>query len=114
MTIFKKRLIIGLIIMIILSPAGIVLPELFNSGDAWGEWGADDVNEMLGFTPEGMERLSSVWTSLIPDYNLFSEETPLYLNLISYIISAVIGSLLVFLFIRLILKFSYNNEHKTS
>jgi hypothetical protein len=105
---------IGLVVMAVLTPFGVFLPELFNAGDAWGEWGTETVQEMFGFVPEGMEKLSSLWNSLIPDYNIFPENSPLVLIIISYFISAAVGSLLVYFLIKLIMKLSYRNEEKTT
>lgn len=106
---FRKKLVIELAVMAILTPIGVFLPELFNAGDAWGEWGTQTVQEMTGFVPKGMEKLSSLWNSLIPDYNIFSDDSPLILIIISYIISAAIGSLLIYFLIRLIVKSAYRD-----
>ncbi len=91
MTEFQKRLWTGLIIMALLSPLGIILPELFNSGDAWGEWGTDTLKELLGYVPEGLKKLTDVWKSPITDYNFGSEESSLAVQVISYVASGVIG-----------------------
>ena len=34
----QKKLGIGLLTMVSLSPLGVYLPELFNAEEAWGEW----------------------------------------------------------------------------
>ncbi len=39
------KLWIGLAVLIVLSPLGLILPERFKAGDAWGEWGTDGVKE---------------------------------------------------------------------
>ena len=36
-----SKLWLGVIILAFLSPLGLLLPEYFKAGDAWGEWGAD-------------------------------------------------------------------------
>ncbi len=91
LTSFHKRLVIFLLALALLSPLGIVLPEVFKAGDAWGEWGLDTIKEMLGFVPEGMKRLSEIWRAPVPDYNLGGEESPLIVQVLSYILSALIG-----------------------
>lgn len=114
MNAFRKKLVLGLVVMAVLTPIGVFLPELFNAGDAWGEWGTDTVEEMTGFVPTGMEKLSSIWNSLIPDYNIFPEDSPLVLIIISYVISAAAGSLLVYFLIKLIMKLTYRDGEKTA
>lgn len=91
MTRFQKRLFIGLIIMALLSPIGILLPEKFNAGDAWGEWGTDTLEKLLGYVPEGLKKLSDLWKAPIPDYNLGTEDSPLIVQVVSYIISGIFG-----------------------
>ena len=114
MNAFRKKLVFWLVVMAIMTPSGVFLPKLFNAGDAWGEWGAETIKDMTGVIPAGMEKLSSLWNSLIPDYNIFPEDSPLILIIISYVLSAVIGSMIVYFLLRLILKLTYGNGEKTT
>jgi cobalt/nickel transport protein len=91
MTKFQKKLWIGLLIMALLTPLGIFLPEKFKSGDAWGEWGTDKLQELLGYVPEGLKKLTDLWKPLVPDYNFGGETAAFSTQVISYIISGVIG-----------------------
>jgi hypothetical protein len=91
MTKFQKKLWIGLAIMAILTPLGIYLPEKFNAGDAWGEWGTDKIQELLGYIPAGLKKLADLWQPPVPDYNFGGENAAFSTQVISYIISAVIG-----------------------
>ena len=95
MTRFQKKLWIALIIMALLSPLGIILPQKFNSGDAWGEWGADALEKILGYVPDGLKRLSDIWKAPIADYNLGGENASLSVQIFSYIISGILGIALV-------------------
>ncbi len=108
MTPFQKRLIIGLIMLTLISPLGIVLPEIMKSTDAWGEWDIDTVKEMLGYIPEGMKRLSDIWKAPLSDYNMGGEDSTLTTRLISYIISGLIGILItggmIYLISKLVMK----------
>jgi cobalt/nickel transport system permease protein len=72
---------------------------LLASGAAWGEWGADEIAEVvtngtaLGYTPQG---LANGWTlgALMPDYALDGVN-----EVAGYILSAIIGvALLIILF----------------
>jgi cobalt/nickel transport protein len=87
----NKRLIIGLLILIILTPIGIYLPERFNAGDAWGEWSVETVKEKLGFTPKGMKKDAELYKAPIPDYSLSNEESSLVKQSGYYILSGIIG-----------------------
>lgn len=101
----QKRLFISLIILAILSPIGLILPELFKAGDAWGEWSSDTLQEQLGFIPEGLKKLEGLWSAPIPDYNIGGEEASMTVQIVSYVLSAVLGIALVGGFILLFSRF---------
>lgn len=108
MTKTRKKLWTGLLIMVLISPLGIILPELLNSGDTWGEWGTDAMEKLIGFVPEGLKKYSDTWTAPVPDYNLGDDESSLTVKVISYIGSGLIGiiavSLVIYLLTRMVLK----------
>ncbi|PIP19007.1 MAG: cobalamin biosynthesis protein [Candidatus Omnitrophica bacterium CG08_land_8_20_14_0_20_41_16] len=83
---------IGLAVLIILSPIGLILPEHFKAGSAWGEWGADEMQKLAGYVPNGLKRLSILWNAPMPDYAVkgWEEKGLLYL-IFAYIISAIVG-----------------------
>jgi len=111
MTGFQKRLWIGLIIMALLSPLGIILPEKFNSGDAWGEWGTDTLEKLLGYVPEGLRKLADLWKAPIPDYNPGGESSPLIVQIVSYVVSGILGIAVVSGVIYLISKFLIKKQN---
>jgi len=84
--------------LVIASPLGLLAP-----GTAWGEWGAEELSAMgLGFIPQGLERLSTLWGAPMPDYDI-----PALGNAsIAYVLSAAVGTvvtaLVVWLFIALL------------
>ena len=83
---------IGIAILIILSPLGLILPEHFKAGSAWGEWGADEMQKLVGYIPQGLEKLSSFWNAPMPDYAFKGwEEKGLPHLSFAYIISAAVG-----------------------
>lgn len=100
------KLWIAIAVLIILSPLGLIFPEHFKAGSAWGEWGIDEIQKLVGYVPKGLEKLSSVWNAPLPDYAFkgWEEKGLLHLGL-AYIISAAIGVLVVALTIILIGKF---------
>ena len=90
------KLWIGMAILIVISPLGLILPERFKAGAAWGEWGADEVRVLVGYIPNGLAKLSTLWNAPIPDYafNGWEEKGLSHLSF-AYIVSAVIGVILV-------------------
>ncbi len=64
-----KRLWWGLAVLILLSPLGLILPEIFRSGPAWGEWGLEEIEKLLGFVPDGLRKLTDFWSAPAPDYH---------------------------------------------
>jgi cobalt/nickel transport protein len=91
MTRFQKKLWIGLLIMVLLTPLGILLPEKFRAKEAWGEWRTDRLEKLVGYIPEGLKKLADLWKAPIPDYNFGGEGASMTVQVISYIVSGLIG-----------------------
>lgn len=87
----QKNILTFLLIMVILTPVGIFLPYWAGAGDAWGEWSPESVKEMLGYTPNGMEKNAFLWNSPLPDYSLGNESNSLLIQSLEYILSAFAG-----------------------
>jgi cobalt/nickel transport protein len=81
------KLWIGLGVAILLSPLGLLLPEHFKAGAAWGEWGIDEIKKLVGYVPKGLEKLAPLWNAPLPDYAFKGWEG----KGLAYIISAVVG-----------------------
>ena len=92
-----RKYMIILIILIILSPLGLIA-----EGTAWGEWGSEDLNDMLGFVPVGIEKAESLYNAIFPDYTipLLGEN----FEHLAYILSAIIGAFLAYTLTSLIAK----------
>ena len=73
MTKSQKKLWIGLLILSLLTPLGIILPEKFKAGGAWGEWGPEELEKLIGYVPKGLKRLADLWKAPVPDYNFGGE-----------------------------------------
>jgi hypothetical protein len=108
MTRSQKKLWIGLIILAFFSPLGIILPEKFKAGDAWGEWGTDTLEKLLGYVPEGLRKYSELWKAPIPDYNLGNDSAAIGFHMLFYVVSGLIGmfvvGLIVYTIARLLVK----------
>lgn len=81
-----RNLAIGLLLLIILSPLGLLAV-----GETFGEWGPDEVKEKLGFVPPGLEELSGIWNAPMPDYAFSGSGESMTVSSVAYILSAVIG-----------------------
>lgn len=75
-----RPLWIGLAALIILSPLGLLA-----GGSAWGEWAADEIADIVGYTPQGMADAGG-WQAPLPDYSIAGMNP-----VASYILSAVVG-----------------------
>jgi len=86
------KLWIGLAVLIVLSPLGLIIPDHFKAGSAWGEWGAEEMKELVGYIPQGLSKLAGLWNAPIPDYAFKGwEEKDLPQLSFAYIISAIVG-----------------------
>jgi cobalt/nickel transport protein len=94
---------IGLVVLILLSPLGIILPEHFKAGSAWGEWGADGIQKLVGYVPKGLEKLAGLWNAPMPDYAFkgWEEKGLSYLSF-AYILSTVLGIVIIVAVVYLI------------
>jgi cobalt/nickel transport protein len=86
-----KKLWIGIGILALLSPLGLILPAWLGAGSAWGEWGLEEIKKLIGFIPEGMQKLAELWKSPMHDYTLSGQKPGLAHGSLGYILTAVIG-----------------------
>ena len=98
---FKKRLWIGLLIMAVITPLGLIVPEMFKAGSAWGEWDAETIQKMIGYIPTGFKRFTNLWSAPIPDYTL-SGNASAPGQAFFYIVSAIVGIALIYIFVNLL------------
>lgn len=88
-------------ILVLATPLGLLA-----SGTAWGEWGTEEIQELIGFVPKGMEN-GFQFNSLIPDYNLGNVA-----EYIGYIISAALGVIIIFIIFKILSKINLRKETK--
>jgi cobalt/nickel transport system permease protein len=93
-----KPLYILLLIMAALCPVGLLA-----TGTAWGEWSSEELKNLTGFIPKGMEK-GLTFKALLPDYAA-SGIPPV----LGYVLSAVIGAAVIFAAFRFITKKSKLN-----
>jgi len=88
-------------ILVLATPLGLLA-----TGTAWGEWGAEEVQELVGFIPNGMKNGFN-FSAPMPDYGLEGLK-----EYFAYILSALLGIAVIFLIIKLWGKVSYKNSQK--
>lgn len=81
-----RNLAIGLLLMIVFVPLGLLAV-----GETFGEWGPEEVEEKLGFVPPGLEELSGIWNAPMPDYAFPGGGESMTVSSVAYILSAIIG-----------------------
>ncbi|MHB8859265.1 MAG: cobalt transporter CbiM [Thermoleophilia bacterium] len=105
---FKLRpLIVGIILMVIFVPLGLLA-----TGTAWGEWNTDEIRDELGFVPRGMESFAGIWKGILPDYGLPGRGGGFWASVPGYILSAVIGLIVIAAIIMLAAKLISGRSHK--
>jgi cobalt/nickel transport system permease protein/cobalt/nickel transport protein len=83
-----RNFAIGLVVLIILAPLGLLAV-----GETFGEWSNEEIKEKLGFVPPGLERLSSAWSAPLDDY-AFPDDESQRGAIAAYILSGMIGVLI--------------------
>lgn len=86
-----KKLWIGICVLALLSPLGLILPALFGAGGAWGEWGLEQIEKLAGQVPEGMKKLSHIWQAPMSDYAVPGQGQSLVHKSLGYLAAAIIG-----------------------
>jgi cobalt/nickel transport protein len=87
-----RPLLVALAVMAMLTPIGLYLPEIVKGGGAWGEWGVEEVRNLIGYAPREMERSADAWKAPLPDYSLPGRQSvPASSRPVSYVLSAFVG-----------------------
>lgn len=91
-----RWVVVGITMMILLVPAGVVLPRLFDAGEPWGEWSPKETAEMADqpTVPEGMARYSENYAAPVPDYQ-FGQSATIAGESAQYVGAALLGVALV-------------------
>jgi len=80
------------LVLALLTPLGLWLPERLGASGAWGEWGPEDLGHEVGFIPAGLARIADLWKAPAPDYAPpgWDSRSLTHMSL-AYILSAVLG-----------------------
>jgi hypothetical protein len=86
----QTKLLLILVVLALLTPLGLLIPERLGAGGAWGEWSPEELRKIVGHVPQGVARLSGLWRPPAADYSVHGV-APAF----GYLISAVVGAALV-------------------
>ncbi len=98
----QKKILFILILLCLITPVGIMLPAYFNTGDAWGEWSAQTVKELVGYVPKGLAKYSDIWKAPIPDYSVNGKDASIVHRSGYYMVSGIIGATVTYIVMLLI------------
>ena len=105
----QKKILIILLLLCLITPVGILLPAFFNTGDAWGEWSAQTVKELVGYVPKGLSKYSDVWKAPLPEYSVNREDSSVVHQSGYYLVSGIIGATVTYIVMMLISRLIVRN-----
>jgi uncharacterized membrane protein YkgB len=106
----QKKVLITLLLLCLLTPIGILLPMFLNAGNAWGEWSAQTVKELIGYVPSGLAKYSDLWKAPVAGYSLSGGDKSIVHQSGFYIVSGVLGATITYIVVLLIAGFITRNE----
>ena len=98
----QKKILIILLLLCLLTPIGILLPAIFKTGDAWGEWSAQTVKELVGSVPKGLAKYTDVWKAPIADYTVNRKNSSIVRRSGYYLVSGIIGATVTYIIMLVI------------
>jgi len=103
----QKKFWIGLAILIVLTPLGLLA-----QGTAFGEWGSQELQQTLGYVPDGIKSGETLWYAIFSGYSMPGLGNSFLHSSIGYILSAAIGIGLIYLATLAIGKFLAKREEE--
>src|SRR5664279_916176 len=105
----QKKILIILILLCLITPVGILLPAFTSTGDAWGEWSAQTVKELVGYVPKGLRKYSDIWKAPIQDYSARREDPSIVHRSGYYLVSGILGATVTYIIMLLISRLIIKN-----
>jgi hypothetical protein len=106
----QRKILIVLLSLCIITPVGILLPMFFNAGNAWGEWSAQTVKDLVGFVPQGLAKYTDIWKAPLSGYSINLNDTAVIHKSGYYIVSGILGATITYLVMLLISRLILRNE----
>jgi predicted PurR-regulated permease PerM len=100
----QKKILVILLLLCLITPTGILLPMFFNTGNAWGEWSAQTLKDLVGYVPKGLARYSDLWEAPIPGYSIASGGSSVVHQSGFYIVSGILGATVTYVVMLIISK----------
>jgi hypothetical protein len=107
---FRRKLALGLLVLALLTPLGIVLPRAFHAEGTWGEWGPEHLGRVLGYVPERLGRGAHIWHAPAAGYSFSKDGASLGSQLLFYIIAGLAGIILIALAVVLLARIVRTHE----
>ncbi|MDW8060525.1 MAG: cobalt transporter CbiM [Thermomicrobium sp.] len=86
----RRRSLVLLVaaVIVLLTPLGLVA-----SGAAWGEWSAEELEQLVGYVPSGLARWEGWWRAPLPDYTVpwLPPDAGFLEQALAYVLSAIVG-----------------------
>ncbi len=102
----QKAILFPFLVLVVLTPLGLIA-----TGTAWGEWGADEIKEQLGYIPKGFAAMADKWNALLPDYSVPAFGDGRFGAIAGYILCAIVGIALIAALIALTSKLIMRNQN---
>ena len=93
----QKKILIILLFLSLITPVGILLPAFTNTGNAWGEWSAQTVKELVGYIPKGLAKYTDLWKAPIADYTVNRKNSSIVRRSGYYLVSGIIGATVTYI-----------------
>lgn len=118
------RIALVLVMLVLLSPLGLIIPAHFHAGSAWGEWSSQEIQRITakfspshqGYVPPGLSQAEQHgWHAPLPGYALPGDANaqPAMLQR-SYILAGVVGVMLIGLLSLIIMRiFARKDDEKS-
>ena len=87
-----KRLLIAFVILVILVPIGLIATY---GGEAFGEWGPDSLQKLVGYVPAGLGSLSNLYSAPLSGYGTPATPPGFLGDSLGYYLSAVVGAVVI-------------------
>jgi hypothetical protein len=107
---FKRKLIIGLLLLALFSPLGLILPDMIKSKTPFGEASGDSLKKELGFLPTGLNKTEKLWKAPVKDYNISKKNQSMLGKTIIYLGSGLLGISIIAVATILLQKMYRKNE----
>ena len=105
----QRKILIILLLLCFITPVGILLPMVFHAGDAWGEWSAQTLKDLIGYVPKGLAKYSDVWTAPLPDYTVNMSDPSIVHQSGYYVVSGILGATIAYITMLLISRLIVKN-----